>query len=149
MRTHLKNKSWHNCHVSMDSNCHRSTQTEVLQELLELKHIIILMSHFCLYSWASAHHKIMFRACTLHTQFLQNCKKTSNLNFSEEITPGTIMIISTSLHWRLQSEFQNHAEQMYLICLGHPTTRVRSFTRNPTVKTHVKQRCSKKLSGVK
>jgi hypothetical protein len=85
------------------------------------------MSHFCLYSWASAHHKIMFRACTLHTQFPQNCTRTSNLNFSEEITPGTIMIISTSLHWSLQSEFQNHAEQMYLICLGHPTTRVRSL----------------------
>ncbi len=56
-------------------------QTKVLQELLELRHIIILMSHFCLYSWASAHHKIMFRACTLHTQFLQNCKKNSNLKF--------------------------------------------------------------------
>jgi hypothetical protein len=41
--------------------------TKALQELLELWHIIILVSHFCLYCWASAHHKAIIRP-TLNNQ---------------------------------------------------------------------------------
>jgi hypothetical protein len=69
-------------------------QTEVFSELLELDHVIMPVSHFCLCSWLVVHSKTTMEAHNL--TLLQNHKKCSNSNFSEEIMSGTIMNVLVS-----------------------------------------------------
>jgi hypothetical protein len=51
-------------------------QTEVFGELLELEHVVMLVSHFCLCSWLVVHSKTTMEA---HNLTLKSCRITRNV----------------------------------------------------------------------
>lgn len=101
-------------------------QTELFGELLELEHIIMHVSHFCLCSWRVVHSKTTMEAHNLRLKVLQNHKKCSNSNFREEIMSGTIMNVLVSFTW-VYIWNSRIAHSRCILCIGHSTKRIATF----------------------